>query len=191
MCSSDLMLRDAKDPVAALRRDLDARRGTCENLLTKALANTKSYWKADGAAIAFDFQPGKGVGGSVRIATRGAGDGCVLLSAGEVAPGEEYVGEIYVRGKTSRICLCWRKGGAWRWSVAAAEAVVDATPDADGWCRAILRAVVPPEIDGMVLKTDVTPKDGETVEFSGAAVYRTANAARPYALPAPRPSAFR
>lgn len=169
------MLRDAKNPVAALRSDLDARRGRGENRLTKSLANTNSFWKADAAQIAFRFLPGKGRDGSVLIATAGEGDGCVLLDAGAVEPGEEYIGEIYVRGESSRICLCWKKGGAWRWSIAAAEAVVGAA-DADGWRRAVLRAVVPPEVDGMVLKTDVNPQAGETVEFSGAAVYRVAAA---------------
>ena len=172
------MLRDAKDPVAALRADLDARRGTGENRLAKALANPQSFWKADGASVGFDFRPGKGRGGSVLIATTGTGDGCVLLDAGPVTPGEAYVGEIFVRGKSSRICLCWKRGGAWRWSVAAAEAVIG-DADGDGWRRAILRAAVPPEIDGMVLKADVNPKAGETVEFSGAAAYRAVAAERP------------
>lgn len=166
------MLKEAKDPIGFLRADLESRRTDgSANLLCRALANTNSYWKADDATIRFAFAAGKGRGGSVKISTSGTGNGCVLLSAGRVTPGEEYVGEIFVRGKCSRLCLCWQKGDAWRWSIAAAEAVVG-EPDADGWRRAVLRTVVPPEVDGMVLKTDVWPKEGETVEFDGAAVYR-------------------
>ena len=166
------VLREAKDPMSALRANLEeCRKDGSANLLDKALANANSYWKADDSKIGFEFAAGAGRRGSVKISTTGTGDGCVILSAGAVAPGDEYIGEVSVRGKTSRICLCWQKGGAWRWSVAAAEAVISG-PDADGWRRAVMRAVVPPEIDGMVLKADIKPQEGEVVEFDCAAVYR-------------------
>lgn len=166
------MLQEAKEPLAALRNELDEQRAHgATNLLACALANPKSYWKGDDSKIGFDFQTGGSRRGGVRISTTGHGNGCVLLSAGRVVRGEEYVGEIHVHGRCSRICLCWQKDGAWRWSVPAAEAVVG-EPDADGWRRAIMRTVVPDGVDGMVLKTDVGPKDGEKVEFDDAFVCR-------------------
>lgn len=166
------MLRAAKNPMEALRQDLaTCRRTDRPNLLAGALANTNSFWKADGVPLRFDFAAGKGRGGSTKISASGTGDGCVILSAGAVVTGEEYIGEIFVRGPCSRICLCWQKDDAWRWSVPAAEAVVG-EPDAAGWRRAVMRAVVPQDIDGMVLKTDVSPREGETVSFDGASVYR-------------------
>jgi len=176
------MLREVKsgDRVAALRHTLDAfRRSGATNEIADVLAKHRGcQWKDEKSAAEFVYEEGKGRNGSLLMKLTGKGSGCFILPATKkVTPGDEYCAEVYVRGPYTGIQLCWQKNGAWNWHVGYPAAVVG-EPDAQGWRRAVMRATVPEEINGIVLKMDAIAGEGQTPEFDGAVIYSMAPAER-------------
>ena len=168
-------LERLKDPYAWTIKTADAlKAGKAKNLIAGALVKPNTWQSEKLPAGTFSSIPGAGIGGSPLLRAENVRGGCFIPDVHGVAPGDELIAEAYVRGDGS-MHLRWTLDNVWAWNFGGVIAAAE-PPDAEGWRRMTVYAVVPKGINGVRLKLNVHDLPGLTTEYSGVAVWRIRSA---------------
>lgn len=153
------VLFSIKDPETYMKRRMAelVKAGRAVNLI-EGRKDAFFTWKADSAKTVFKSD------GGVWTVSEGSGS---VLAGTPVKEAEMYAASVAVRGN-AKANVHWRRKGAFDWNKPEIP-LFFGEPDKDGWRRASAAAIVPVDVDELVIHCGCHPGTGEkteTAEFS-------------------------